>query len=133
MRYTEITKEAQDKMTELHDRLGLFWAFSNEQFVKNKTPLKEGEKYVSIGMGGFLPKSNFDELMKGWKEIEAWKKQEVQKNKAEKEETILYELNNYECFYTGDIADAMPVLKDLGFTVKEVKEVYHANREFALN
>jgi hypothetical protein len=127
MKYTDIKQQAQDKQTELHDRLGLFWAFSNEQFHKNKTPLKEGEKYVSIGMGGFLPKNNLDELLQGWEAIEAWKKAEVKKNKAEKEKTILYELNNYESFYSGDITDALEVLKPLGFTRKEVLQVYKAN------
>lgn len=124
-----------EKLGELSHQVGLFWAFSNEQFKEGaeSSPLKEGEKYVSIGAGGYMPKGNVDRWITGMRDIEAWKKAEVKKNKSEQEATILYELNNYECFYTGDIEDALPVLKDLGFTEKQVKTVYHKNREFALN
>ena len=53
--YPEIRQVAEVKRTELYTNCGLFFAFSNEQFTENKTPLKEGEKYVSIGAGGYLP------------------------------------------------------------------------------
>ena len=45
----EIKKEYEEKRTEFFKDCGLFWAFSNKQFFENKTPLQEGEKYVSIG------------------------------------------------------------------------------------
>jgi len=127
MTYQEIKHEEGERVGELSTRVGLFWAFSNEQFEKNKTPLQEGDKYVSIGAGGFVPRSQVDTFIQGMKDIETWKKEEVKKNKAEQERTILYELNNYECFYTGDIEPALEVLKPLGFTRKQVQTVYRAN------
>lgn len=129
MKYNEVKRQEQEKYNELLNSCGVFWAFSNKQFLENKTPLKDGEKYVSIGAGGYMPKGNFDKFIQGTKDIEKWVKIAVK----ECTDAILCELNNYECFYTGDISDAMPRLKELGYTVSEVKKVYHANREFALN
>lgn len=129
MTYAEFKKLEQAKYDELMEKCHVFWAFSNEQFAegKKKNPVAEGEKYTSIGAGGYLPSKNVDTFIKGMQEIEAWKKAEVKKNKAEQEKTILYELNNYECFYTGDIEPALEVLKPLGFTRKQVQQVYKAN------
>lgn len=131
--YTDIKKQVQDKYEVLSGECGLFWAFSNEQFAegKLKNPVAEGDKYVSIGAGGYMPKANWQRFVDGQKEIEKWRKAEVKKAKAT--EVILYELNNYECFYTGEITDALEVLEPLGYTAAQVREVYHANREFALN
>jgi hypothetical protein len=123
MKYNEVKRQEQKKYDELLEQCGVFWAFSKEQFLKNKTPLKEGEKYASIGAGGFMPKSNFDKFIDGTKSIEKWCKVAVK----DCTDAILYELNNYECFYTGDITDAMPRLKELGYTLAEVKKVYKAN------
>jgi hypothetical protein len=107
----ELKEERQNKNSELFNKVGLFWAFSNEQFNTSKTPLKEGEKYVSIGAGGYLPKGNVDELLKGLEEIKKWYNGEIKKNKAEEAE-IIYELHNHECFYTNDITDVVEMFKD---------------------
>ena len=131
MKYATVKKQEQEKYTKLMDECGVFWAFSNEQFTEGKAkhPVAEGEKYANIGAGGYMPSKNVDKFTQGMKSIAKWAKQA----KKDATEVILYELNNYECFYTGDITDAMPRLEDLGYTTDEVKKVYHANREFALN
>ena len=54
-------------------------------------------------------------------------KNEVAENKLRKA-NILHELNNHECFYTGDIEDALEALGS-DYTYEEVKEVYLANQE----
>jgi hypothetical protein len=131
MNYTEIRAEAEERIGKLSHECGLFWAFSNKQFDENKTPLKGGEKYVSIGAGGYMPKGNINRWLQGMKDFDKWKKSAVKTAKAE--QVILYELNNYECFYTGEISDALEVLEPLGYTVEQVKTVYRAHREFALN
>jgi hypothetical protein len=122
----EIKKEGQDKLTELFNECGVFFAFSNEQFQENKTPLKEGEKYVSMGAGGYLPKGNVQTYLDGHKAITKWEKAEIKAAKEGKEQHILYELQNHECFYTGDIEDAMPVLP---YPRKDVWKVFLANKE----
>ena len=131
MKYLKVKKIEQSKYDKLIKDCGLFWAFSNEQFDegKKKNPVARGERYTSIGSGGYLPSKNVDKWIKGMQEIEKWAKQA----KKDATEVIMYELNNYECFYTGDITDAMPRLEDLGYTVEEVKKVYHANKQFAIN
>lgn len=125
MTYTEIKDEVENRTGELCHGAGLFWAFSREQFEENKTPLEPGDKYASIGAGGYLPKSNADKFVEGMKAIELWRKAAVKQSKAE--EVILYELKNYECFYTGELDDVMEVLAPLGYSYEQVKAVYQSN------
>lgn len=124
MKYPEILKQEEAKHTELFKATGLFWAFSNEQFEKNKTPLQEGDKYVSIGAGGYLPKSNCAAFAKGMKDITKWKKEAIKAHKL-KDAQILYDLQNYECFYTCDIS---PVVEQ-GMNEADVRRVYNANKK----
>lgn len=105
----------------------MFFAFSNEQFAENKTPLKEGEKYVSLGAGAYLPKGSVDKYISGIKEIEKWYKTTIKENKV-RSENILYELCNHEAFYTCDIEDTLLALGS-DYTQDEVQAVYNANRE----
>lgn len=129
MKYLEVKRQEQKRYDKLMNECNVFWAFSNEQFLQNRTPLKDGERYVDIGAGGFMPNSNFNKFIAGMDKIAKW----VKTANKDATETILYELNNYECFYTGDITDALPRLKDLGYSPAEIKKVYHANKQFALN
>lgn len=110
----------------LQKECGLFWAFNEEQFKegKAKNPIKEGEKYTSIGAGGYLPSKNVDKFIEGMKSIEKW----AREAKKDDQEVILYQLNNYECFYQGDIEDAMPTLSRLGYTREQVKKVFKKAR-----
>ena len=124
----EIKQEREAKQTELFKAVGLFWAFSNEQFTKNKTPLKEGEKYVSIGMGGYLPKGNVDQFLNGMKEINAWFKAEVNQNKETRRALIAYELANHEAYYTGEVDATLDALGS-DFTRPEVVKVYNEERQ----
>lgn len=124
----EIKKEQEAKHTELFNKVGLFWAFSDEQFAKNKTPLEEGDKYVSIGAGGYLPKSKANDFISGMKEISKWYKKEVADNKKLRREEIVYELGNHEAWYTGDIEDTMFSL-GRGYTRKEVQKIFNEEKE----
>jgi len=123
----EIKKEEQDKLNTLFTQCLVFWAFSNEQFEQNKTPLQDGEKYVSIGAGGFLPKSKVKELTDGMKRIKAEYKAAIKSNKARKL-NIAYELSNHEAYYTCDISDTLSAVGP-DYTRDEVQAVYNANRE----
>jgi len=118
----ELKKERQSKNTELFNKVGLFFAFSDKQFEEGKTTLKEGDKYVSIGGGGYLPKSNVDELLNGLEAIKSWYNSEVKKNKAEEKE-IAYELNNHECFYTNDLSDVYQIFEGT-YTKEQINKVF---------
>jgi hypothetical protein len=110
MNLQELKKQQEEANSQLFKECGLFFAFSNEQFEENKTPLKEGEKYVHVMAGGYLPKGNVDTLLKGMEaNRKAYQKQVKALNLRLKE--IAYELGNHECYYTGDwsvVADMFP-------------------------
>ena len=101
----------------------MFFALSNEQFATKKTPLQEGENYVSIGAGGYMPKGNVDKYLNGSKEIKKWYKAEMRATKGMRVDNIKYELANHECYYTGEIQDAIDALGK-GYTYKEVFKIY---------
>lgn len=124
--YEAIKIQAQERLNTLLNECGVFFAFSDEQFQKNKTPLKEGEKYVSIGAGGYMPKSKVNDYISGSKLINKWEKAERKKLKDGKELHILYELRNHETFYTCDIDDAAAVLP---YPKKDIWKVYLKHKE----
>lgn len=117
----DIKKEKESRVSALLDSCGVFFAFSNEQFEQNKTPLEEGEKYVSIGAGGYMPKSKVNLYLEGMKDINKWYKKEVAYNKLRKE-NIADALRNHEAGYTGEIEPALNELGE-GYSKDEVKEV----------
>lgn len=131
--YQEVRKESADKLHALMNEVEVFWAFSNEQFKEGmeKHPLKEGDKYVSIGHGGYMPKSNVNKFLTGSKTIDQWEKSEMKKIRDGKEQHILHELTDHECFYTCDIEDAVSVLpyprKDIIKVYYKYKEEYQSN------
>lgn len=128
MTYAELKKTRQAKFDELFKAVGLFWAFGNDQFNEGKAahPVTNGHKYISIGMGGFFPGQNKQAYIDGMAAINAWEKQankELRENQAETEKAILYELNNYECFYSGEIDEVIDLFKGV-YTVEQIRKVY---------
>jgi hypothetical protein len=128
MKYKEIKDKRQSDTNELLESLGVFWAFSNEQFkagldtlIKTEK-LKSGEKLTNIGAGGFIPSKNFQAMLSGMEKIENNFKAGIKEAKA-RVENILYELNNHEAFYTGDIEPTLEALGD-DYTSEEVTAVY---------
>lgn len=124
MKYQEIKSESEKKRNQLITECSVFFAFSNEQFAANKTPLQDGEKYASIGAGGYMPKSKVNAFLNGLDEISAWEKAEIKKYK-QIDECIKYELYNHECFYTHDLTD---VFRILPYDNKRILDVY--NQEY---
>lgn len=126
MNYQEIKNKRQADYNALLNDLGVFWAFSNEQFAeglkKAKETMQEGEKITDIGAGGFMPSKNVNALIKGTKEIERAFKKAIKDAKA-RQEHIIYELNNHEAFYTGEIEDTLDALGQ-DYTHAEVLAVY---------
>lgn len=131
MNYQEIRKAKENATNKLFEECKVFWAFSKEQFEENKTPLKEGEKYVDIGAGGFMPRGNYDTLIKGMKTIDKDFKEKMKDVKI-REEHILYELNNHEAFYTMDTQSTKDALGD-DYTIEEIIEVYNKFKKKNIN
>ena len=115
--FTHYTEEAQ---TKLFNRLGAFFAFSNEQFEEQ---FKAGTKYVRLGGGMFCPKQHVNELISELDNIqEAAIKQDIQENG--KEGIIRRELSNYECVITMDVGDAVDAVAKYGYTEEDVLAVW---------
>lgn len=126
---SSIKQEQQNKVNELITNTNVFFAFSNEQFKEGigKNPLAEGDKYVNMGMGGFIPKSNVDKYIKGMEEISKWFKDETKNIKLRKK-LIAYELANHEAYYTGEIDATLEALGN-DYSVSEVLAVYNTERK----
>ena len=137
-RINTINEERSEALNALYKSCKVFWAFSNSQFEQNRTELKEGEKYIDIGHGGYMPKGDVDTLLRGSEDIEKTFKQAIIDNK-QRDAHILYELNNYEAFLTTELGPTLDALGD-EYTLEEVTEVYkrckalkYAVRNIAVN
>lgn len=126
MNYQEIRNQEKEKISKLGDECGLFYAFSTKQFEegKKKNPVEEGEKYTSLGMGGFIPSRNFKKFCEGLDKITAETDRSLKENKEGEEEAILYELRNYECFYSYDLNDVFDAFEGV-YTQKRIREVFN--------
>lgn len=113
-------------------KVGLFWAFSKDQFLENKSFLENGDVYITIGGGGYLPKSKYQELQNEWEKIDLWYKNQLKVLNFKKDESILYELKNYECFYTGDVSEVVASFKGV-YTKQEIMAVFNANKNLLAN
>ena len=114
----------QQSIDALMTKCRVFWAFSEKQLEegKEKTSLQDGDKLVSIGAGGFMPKSEVDTFLQGMDEIQATFKQAMKDKKARRDH-IAYELNNHEAYYTRNISSTLDALGE-DFTREEVMEVF---------
>ena len=126
MKYlSDYTEKAQTKAFEDN---GAFFAFSNEQL---KEKAVTGVKYVSCGSGLICPKENVDTLIESLENIQKESiKMDIEENGLEA--IIKRELANYECYYTGDIEDAVQALSDYdGITAEMIRDIYQGSKHAA--
>jgi len=119
MKYlSDYTQAAQTKCFE---ETGSFFAFSNKQLDEKK---QDGVTYVSLGHGLICPKQNAKEVHERLNNIHAEGiKLDIEENGIEA--IIKRELGNYECYYTGEIDDAVDALEDYDdITVEMIKNVF---------
>lgn len=121
MAFKKLSSYTDQPITELFNKYGAFWAFSNSQFNEAK---KDNIEYVTFWGNCFCDKTTVKLFINEYHSIfEQQKNLFLLENK--KEDIIKYELANYESFYTGEIEEAFEVLKQYGFTLEEVKKVYY--------
>jgi hypothetical protein len=112
----------------LYKKYGAFFSFGADQFEKQR---KEGVTYLSMGSGLVCPKDNCKALHAEMNESFALA---VEDDKADndKQAIIRRELYNYECFYVGDIADAVSAVKSYGYSYDDVLKVYRTEYATAM-
>ncbi|MEH6454859.1 MAG: hypothetical protein V7749_00925 [Cocleimonas sp.] len=111
----------QNKQTELFNELGVFFAFGKEQFEEQK---KAGVEYCTVlGAGDYVPKAKAKEFAE---RLSAIHREGREKALAEKgiDRIIEEELANHECFYTGEIEDAVDALEVYDVTYDQVEAVF---------
>jgi hypothetical protein len=116
-----MNKYIQDKQTNLFNELGVFFAFGNKQFEEQRV---HGVDYCTVmGAGDCVPKQNAKEFVDRLSVIH---KEGRELELAEKgiEKIIEEELANHECFYTGDINDALDALSEYDVSYEQVMSVY---------
>lgn len=115
-----LNSYTSDKISAAMEKHGAYFAFSKTQFEEKQV---EGVKYVSDGSGMVCPKENYNQLIEEMNEIYA---EGVKQDIAENGLTAIIkrELANYECYYTGDIEDAVDALEDYGVTYEQVLTVF---------
>ena len=118
--YSEAKRMLEEKNSATFKKYGLFFAFSDKQFEENKTPLEEGDTYVSYGGGGYCPKNKFKDLSSEFDKNIAWMEEQT---KLFPKEAIGYELGNHECYYTGDIEIVINIFHNV-FSPKLILETY---------
>ena len=116
-----LSEYTEDKTTKLLNECGAFFAFSMDQFNKAKV---EGVKYVNGGMGLICPKEHIKAVREGVDKIHL---EGIKQDLAEngKEGIIIRELNNYECYYTGDVEDCVDALKAYKIDQEEIEAVFN--------
>lgn len=126
MTYQEIKLKNEQNVNAIMESQKVFWAFSNEQLEKGKQSINitDNKELTSIGMGGFLPKANADNLFILLEEENKRYKQELKEAKEAKEKAIAYELSNHECYYTGDISPVIELFAGL-YTKDDIKQVFN--------
>ncbi len=97
------------------------FAFNNEQFKEGMEKLgfdvKDTQKVLSIGGGGFIRRSDSDAYGTMFKRINA-EETEARKNDDYLFQMFSYELSNHEYYYTWDLTDT---LRSLGLTLEKIK------------
>lgn len=122
MTISAIKEEQQKKVDDLLKEKNVFFAFSQSQFEEGKTPLAEGENYVKIGGGGYMPKNGAKAFYEEMQNIEIWFNDRM-KDPELRRENIRYELENHEAYYTGEIEATAEALGD-DYTNEEIWKVF---------
>ena len=118
-----LSNYMQEKQTELFNKTGTIFAFSQEQFNEKA---KKDIKYVNLGQGMLTPDENYIEVIETLEKIYKDSiKQDLEENGKDK--IILRELLNHEAFYVGSIEDTIHKLEDYPITEDEISFIYQKN------
>lgn len=123
--YQELKKEYQANQEALADKHLIFFAFNNNQFDEGKAKIgiTDNKDLVSIGAGGYMPKKEASAYFEASSRLYEEFRANIKANKEAKEGAILYELNNYEAFYTGRLDEVIEKFDGV-YTKDDIQAVY---------
>lgn len=126
--YQEIKAKQQKDYDNLLTTHKVFWAFNQNQLEEGKAKIGivENKDLTSIGGGGFLPKASADAFMAEMANLSKTHAKELKEAKQAKEEAILYELNNHESFYAGNLDPVIEMFEGI-YTKEDIIKVYKKN------
>lgn len=109
--YQELKKKQQAEI----DEFPFGAAFNKEQFeeMRQKLPLREGEKYVSLGAGVFVRKNDIPAMEEMFARHKKERSDLIKQNKQAKKnafDMFVTEMLNHECGYTGRYNEALEAL-----------------------
>ena len=121
MKYLQdYINEAQ---TELFDKYGVFFAFSDEQWDDQVNPKLNKADHCYLTAGMYCPKANVEDFLTDHAKVVAQgRHNDIAENGLQA--IIRRELNNYECYYTGDAEDAIEALKGYPVTTEDILKVF---------
>lgn len=124
--YSEIKANYQKAVDKIINDNKVFFAFSKEQLEKGKSKVNiaNDNDLDSIGAGGFIPKANSQKFFNDMQQADQNYTKEMKEAKEVKEKAILYELKNYECFYTGEIDEVVKHFDGV-YTAKDIQAVFN--------
>jgi len=112
-----------EKQSALLKKYGVFFAFSEKQWNEGVNPELTKADYSAV-MGGYCPTKNAAEfIVEHAKVVQAAVAEDVAENGLQA--IIIRELNNHECYCTGDIYDAVEALKLYNVPAEEVNKVFN--------
>lgn len=125
MTYTEIKKNHEVEVSELLNKHKIFFAFSEKQLEEGmeKIGTKEKSELTSLGGGAIALKTEAKTFLDAMEQLNKKYKKELKDAKQAKEEAILYELKNHECFYTGCIEDVVSLFNGV-YSKKDILKVF---------
>ena len=134
MQFNQAFKEYDTKANKELNKTGIFYAFSKEQFNKNKIPKDADNDFLHIGGGGYIHKTNKHKLDTYFNDTLPRLKQELTDN-INITDLIEYELINHECYYTNDYTEIIDVVKSFyknitdADLIDKIKSVYQTHKQ----
>ena len=122
--YSQIKTKYEKTNNDLTTEYNVFFAFSKKQLEEGKAKINitDNKELISIGAGGFMPKANLDAYFKASELAYKTYTKELKEAKETKEQAIIYELNNHECFYRGNIEPVFDFFSGI-YTKEEITSV----------
>lgn len=118
----------QDRQTEIFDKYGVFFAFSQRQYNEKAV---QGVDYTSLGAGMVAPKKNATDIINA---LESVHNDHVKADLAEhgKKAIIHRELANYEAQITYEIDDTVDALECYGITRDEIQKEFKSYMDYCI-